>query len=214
MKVVQNESKRWDIVDDDGVTIEGGYRTRSFAREALKKLNEQGVKEAIVAKNNADKEKVAEPEPDVVQVETPAPSLTPETVYEILEDVWVRSHYLRKVHMPQGLTASQDAVLRSLLVYGEQPQKDLCHSLRCTAGNMTLVIDNLQKSALVERKRCREDRRNILVSLTTQGKQMALRCQECYEEGVEHFFAGCANFTDEQMGTFADILIALSKTKA
>ncbi len=73
---------------------------------------------------------------------------------------------------PTGLTLSQLGVLDALFHLGPLCQRDLAQKLLKTGGNITLVIDNLEKRALVKRERQTADRRFVLVSLTEQGQQL------------------------------------------
>lgn len=68
------------------------------------------------------------------------------------------------------LTVSQFGVLEALLHLGPQNQKSLGEKLLKSGGNITLVIDNLEKCDLVERNRDPKDRRSMLISLTSKGK--------------------------------------------
>ena len=70
------------------------------------------------------------------------------------------------------LTVSQFGVLEALLHLGPLYQRDLAEKLLKSGGNMTLVIDNLEKRELVKREREAGDRRCIKVCLTEKGKQL------------------------------------------
>jgi len=70
-----------------------------------------------------------------------------------------------------GLTESQFNVLDALYHLGPLSQKELGNKLLKSGGNITMVIDNLEKDAFVERKRGKEDRRIFFVHLTTEGKE-------------------------------------------
>lgn len=69
-----------------------------------------------------------------------------------------------------NLTISQFGILEALLHLGPQNQKELGQKLLKSGGNITLVIDNLEKSGFVSRKKDQNDRRAIIVDLTVQGK--------------------------------------------
>ncbi len=71
-----------------------------------------------------------------------------------------------------GLTLSQFAVLEALYHLGPLSQKDIGEKILRSSGNITMVIDNLEKRKLVQRKRHKVDRRYFIVHLTTQGKKM------------------------------------------
>jgi MarR family transcriptional regulator, 2-MHQ and catechol-resistance regulon repressor len=71
-----------------------------------------------------------------------------------------------------NLTISQFGVLEALLHLGSMCQKDLAKKILKSGGNLTLVIDNLEKRQLVRRERDSRDRRIILVHLTEAGEQL------------------------------------------
>ncbi|HKK44836.1 MAG TPA: MarR family transcriptional regulator, partial [Balneolaceae bacterium] len=70
------------------------------------------------------------------------------------------------------LTISQFGVLEALHHLGPLNQKALAEKLLKSGGNITLVIDNLEKSGWVERQRNPEDRRSILIHLTPEGEKL------------------------------------------
>jgi MarR family 2-MHQ and catechol resistance regulon transcriptional repressor len=79
---------------------------------------------------------------------------------------------LAAVFAAAGLTESQFGALEALYHLGPLCQKDLAHKILRTGGNLTLVIDNLEKRGLVRRERDPDDRRYSTVSLTTEGESL------------------------------------------
>lgn len=79
---------------------------------------------------------------------------------------------LNRHHAEQNLTVSQFGVLEALLHLGSLNQKALGKKLLKSGGNITLVVDNLEKSGWVERQRNPEDRRSMLVHLTPEGEDL------------------------------------------
>lgn len=71
-----------------------------------------------------------------------------------------------------GLTVSQFGVLEALYHLGPLSQKDLGQKILRSSGNITMVIDNLEKRRLVRRERDRNDRRFLIVHLTAEGKKL------------------------------------------
>ena len=69
-----------------------------------------------------------------------------------------------------GLTLGQFAVLEALLHLGPMCQKELGEKLLRSDGNITIVLDNLERHGWVRRERQKEDRRRMLVRLTPAGK--------------------------------------------
>ncbi|HEU4746089.1 MAG TPA: MarR family transcriptional regulator [Anaerolineales bacterium] len=68
------------------------------------------------------------------------------------------------------LTFSQFAVLEALYHLGPMTAGEVGQKILKSGGNMTLVIDNLERDGLVRRERDANDRRVIHVHLTKAGK--------------------------------------------
>src|SRR5688500_14117347 len=71
-----------------------------------------------------------------------------------------------------GLTMSQFGSLETLYHLGPMNQKELGTRLLKSGGNMTMVLDNLERRGLVRRERTPEDRRVCTVSLTAEGEAL------------------------------------------
>lgn len=67
------------------------------------------------------------------------------------------------------LTISQFGVLEALYHKGPLCQRDIATKILKSTGNITLVIDNLEKRKLVRRERDTADRRYLTVHLTGTG---------------------------------------------
>ena len=67
------------------------------------------------------------------------------------------------------LTISQFGVLEALYHKGPLCQRDIAAKILKSTGNITLVIDNLEKRGLVRRERDTTDRRYLTVYLTDTG---------------------------------------------
>jgi MarR family 2-MHQ and catechol resistance regulon transcriptional repressor len=70
------------------------------------------------------------------------------------------------------LTESQLNILDALYHLGPMCQKDLGRKLLKSGGNITMVIDNLEKQDLVKRERGKEDRRLFNIYLTENGRSL------------------------------------------
>lgn len=70
-----------------------------------------------------------------------------------------------------NLTVSQFGVLEAVYHLGPLNQKTLAEKLLKSGGNITLVIDNLEKCNFVERQQDPTDRRAMLIHLTPKGKE-------------------------------------------
>ena len=72
----------------------------------------------------------------------------------------------------EGLTNGQFGVLEALLHLGPLCQRELGEKLLRTGGNITLVVDNLERDGLVRRERSQRDRRLVSVRLTPEGEKL------------------------------------------
>jgi MarR family transcriptional regulator, 2-MHQ and catechol-resistance regulon repressor len=77
-----------------------------------------------------------------------------------------------RVHtaLPDDLTITQFGVLESLYHIGPLCQSELAEKLLKSGGNLTLVVDNLEKAGYVQRERDPSDRRFVVVKLTAKGQ--------------------------------------------
>ncbi len=95
-------------------------------------------------------------------------------------DLWVKlarasavfSHRTLEHIRAIGLTESQFSALETLGHKGPLTAGELCRKQLVSAGNMTVVIDNLERERLVRRVRSTTDRRVILIHLTAKGKAL------------------------------------------
>ena len=76
------------------------------------------------------------------------------------------------------LTPSQFGVLEALY------HRDLGERILRSSGNMTLVIDNLEKRGLVRRERSVDDRRFIQVHLTEEGARLIRRVFPAHADAI------------------------------
>jgi len=76
-------------------------------------------------------------------------------------------------HLDQhGLTPSQFAVLEALYHVGPLCLSELAQKILRTSGNLTMVVDNLEKSGYVKRVPSSEDRRYIRAEITDAGRKL------------------------------------------
>jgi len=70
------------------------------------------------------------------------------------------------------LTISQFGVLEALYHKGPLCQRDIATKILKSTGNITMVIDNLEKRGLVSRHRDTQDRRFLTIQLTPAGSEL------------------------------------------
>lgn len=88
-----------------------------------------------------------------------------------------------------NLTVSQFGVLEALYHIGPMFQRNLADKILKSTGNMTTVIDNLEKRELVERRRSVEDRRYISVHITEDGRGLIEEIFPAHNQRVVKCFA-------------------------
>lgn len=71
-----------------------------------------------------------------------------------------------------GLTPAQFGVVECLGHLGPMLIGELTKKHLVSGGNMTVVVDNLEKEGLVERSVSKKDRRAFYVQLTAKGKRL------------------------------------------
>jgi MarR family transcriptional regulator, 2-MHQ and catechol-resistance regulon repressor len=112
------------------------------------------------------------------------------------------------IHRPlaeAGLTASRFGALEALWHLGPLNQRDLGRKILKSSGNVTMVVDHLERDGLVARERHPVDRRQTIVSLTPAGE----RCIEAvYPAHVRRIVAAFEPLAPHEI----DRLAALTKT--
>ena len=101
---------------------------------------------------------------------------------------------------PENLTFSQFGVLEVLLHVGPLYQQEIGHKILKTSGNMTMVIDNLEKRGLVVRTNDPEDRRFKRVTLTSKGRHLIKKILPRHAEIAGQVFTALTTREQRQLG--------------
>ncbi|HAE58923.1 MAG TPA: MarR family transcriptional regulator [Anaerolineae bacterium] len=102
----------------------------------------------------------------------------------------------------EGLTVSQLGVLDALLYLGPMYQKDLAGKILKSSGNLTLVIDNLEKRGLVQRERQGSDRRFVTIFLTGAGRALIERVMPRHADEITTVMSA---LTPEEQQTLGEL---------
>jgi len=78
------------------------------------------------------------------------------------------------------LTTSQFRALEGIHRFGPMYQIDVAKYILKSTGNITIVIDSLERHGLVERVRDKEDRRYFKIHLTQEGKKLITKLTKTY----------------------------------
>jgi len=104
------------------------------------------------------------------------------------------------------LTVSQFGVMEAVFHLGPMCQKDLGAKLLKSGGNITMVVDNLEKRGLARRKRNPENRKYVTVSLTDAGRRLIERI---FPRHVAEVVREVAVLSADEQATLAGLLRTL-----
>lgn len=113
------------------------------------------------------------------------------------------------VHRPLadvGLTASRFGALEALWHLGPLNQRDLGRKILKSSGNVSVVVDALERDGLVARERDAVDRRNVIVSLTGAGRT---RIEAVYPAHVRRLVAAFGHLHADDVVRLAELAKAL-----
>lgn len=108
-----------------------------------------------------------------------------------------------------GLTVPQFSVLEMLYHKGDLKVGDIIEKSLSSVGNISLIIDNLQKLNFVEKRKCTCDGRITYVSLTQKGKELIESMWPSHEEDINNIMSVLNN---EEKDTLTKLLKKLGKS--
>jgi MarR family 2-MHQ and catechol resistance regulon transcriptional repressor len=100
------------------------------------------------------------------------------------------------------LTVSQFGVLEAVYHLGPLNQKTLGDKLLKSGGNITLVIDNLEKCSFVKREQDPSDRRAMLIHLTEKGRDFI---SDFFPKHLDHIRQEFEVLTQKEKKSLAEI---------
>ena len=99
-----------------------------------------------------------------------------------------------------GLTYGQFAVLEALFHVGPLCLGDLARRILTSSGNLTLVIDNLEKRRLVTRQPQGKDKRFVRASITPAGRKLIARIFPQHSQRIVEVMDRLTPAEQEQLG--------------
>jgi len=102
-----------------------------------------------------------------------------------------------------GLTQPQFAVIEVLGHLGPLKVGEICSKMLVSGGNMTLVLDNIEKLGYLERIPSKEDRRAINVQLTPRGRELF---EEIFKSHAEHITNLMSVLSADEQKQLGDLL--------
>jgi MarR family 2-MHQ and catechol resistance regulon transcriptional repressor len=108
------------------------------------------------------------------------------------------------------LSSSQFAVLEALYHLGSLTQGQVSVKVLKSTGNITLVIDNLEKAGYVRRARESDDRRMVTIHITEAGKGLIEQIFPTHAQAIREELAV---LTDEEQELLSRLCVKLGKSQ-
>ncbi|WP_442954799.1 MarR family winged helix-turn-helix transcriptional regulator [Paenibacillus sp. SYP-B4298] len=121
---------------------------------------------------------------------------------------WVNAHVDRDIKS-MGLNRTEFGVLELLYHKGEQPIQQIGEKVLMSSGNITYVVDKLEKKELARRRACTVDRRLTYAEITEKGKQFI---EEVFPGHVDIIQRAVSGLTEQEQQQAAKLLKKLGKS--
>lgn len=108
-----------------------------------------------------------------------------------------------------GLTQPQYEVLSQISDEEGIPLTRIGENMNVTGGNITGIVDRLERDGLVKRKRDKEDRRIIRAFFTAKGRKLYQKAMPSYDRFLRNAFG---DVSDAELNRLQKSLIQLQKT--
>lgn len=106
-----------------------------------------------------------------------------------------------------GGKAGQRRILVTLLRRESLTQKEMQDELDVSSGALSEILQKMEDSGLVERKKSRNDKRQVKLCLTEQGKAQALCVKEHYRRILARMFECLSSEEKDQLGATLEKLV-------
>jgi DNA-binding MarR family transcriptional regulator len=113
------------------------------------------------------------------------------------------------VFQEAGLTESQFGILEVLYHKGPLPICEIIKKTLSSGGNMTVVIDNLEKQELVTRTADPNDRRSYIISLSKKGGSLI---SQIFPKHVENLNMGLRALNSKEKNIIIELTKKLGKS--
>ena len=122
----------------------------------------------------------------------------------ILRTADVLKHAVERAMTPFGISNEQFNILRILRGAGESglPTLEIANRMISRSPNITRLLDKLIAKKLVKRIRSRQDRRVVVISITSQGGDLLASLNRVVDEVFEKF----PQLTKDEMQTLLELL--------
>jgi len=120
---------------------------------------------------------------------------------------WVNAHADRQIRQ-HGLNRTEFGVLEMLFHLGPQPLQQIGQKVLMSSGNITYVVDKLEKKQLVRRRTSSQDRRLIYAEVTEAGCKFI---EEVFPSHAAIIKAATSGLTEDEKATAIELLKKLGR---
>jgi len=109
---------------------------------------------------------------------------------------------------PFEITAAQYVILVNLARDGADSASALCKGVSYDPGAMTRMLDRLERKGLVRRTRCPQDRRRVILELTSEGRAVYPKLVARVVPALNRFLRGFSRAEVKQLESFLHRMLA------
>lgn len=121
----------------------------------------------------------------------------------------LRQHEIEAIAQA-GLTISQFGVLEMLYHKGPLRISQIIEKSLFTSGNLTVVINNLEKMGFVNRIKDPQDKRAMVIGISATGSKLIERI---FPDHLANIQKGLANLTNQEKKSLIELLKILTEIK-
>jgi DNA-binding MarR family transcriptional regulator len=121
--------------------------------------------------------------------------------------------YSRKLAASCDLTGPQLACLRQLARTRETATTQLAEAVSLSAATVTGILDRLEQAGLVARLRQQDDKRRVLVALTTDGRDALRRAPPLLQDAFTQRFRALPAASQAQLDRALQEIVAMMEAQ-
>ncbi len=107
-----------------------------------------------------------------------------------------------------GGKAGQRRILAKILEREGLTQKELQDELEISSGALSEILGKMEQAQLIGRKKSRDDKRQVTLTLTGMGREMALRVKAHHTSTLQQMFECLDGEERAQLDTLLEKLVA------
>lgn len=120
-----------------------------------------------------------------------------EVLVKLFRDITTIEEQVIKTGEYKELTVNDMHVIEAIDIREAKNMTSVAKALSVTTGTLTISVNGLVKKGYVERTRSEEDRRVVLISLTSKGRRAFLQHQRFHQEMIASIVEGLSDEEQE-----------------